>query len=725
MQILCPRNEIIKILDVWENSINACPAYNNTHQSNTSYVHYNCDGKHSCTIPTHYGYGILSVYFYCRVSEGNALTDKEKKPFPGGVVAGGIAGGIIILFVTFGVLLYRRKHIDCLQSKRNVPYESSTVRETNDRHYTSIELSPDTKHDKSADEQFMGNTRQMYENAAHIMQAHARETYYNQPNYSYNETPYQLFSSSGKCITIANDTTGIIKCGPSQHIHMENIWLGNNNCLSQRTGVYVYKDAIQNITCQNVSICTVPFVSGIHKYLNIHYQCTGCLSVPPNNQRVISCPEHTTINVHDVWSSMKHGCPAYNQIHKIYIRNFKIHCEGGVDCTIYNSHSYTILSLYFHCEEITKGNALTDKEKKPFPGGAVAGGIAGGIIILFVTFGVLLYRYYYKSCICNNDDCTFINHGAFWRCSQTSHGNSTEVAGSHRERQPLRFFDRELIPHLVYISRRLAKFVGCDPSDLVLVTNATTAINTVVKGTSLQKGDTVYMLSTTYGAVKKLLKWQCELTGAVLQEETVTLPVTGNQQIVDLVRKSLKKGTKLAVFDHIPSNTPFILPIKELVDICREKNVPVLIDGAHGLHDYSPFLALHTVIDFWDSVGPSKIRQYMYGLCKKACNLLLKKWETSLAAPEEMFGCMALVEIPPDVYRNTTKIEYSNAESLQNQLYHQFNIEVPIKCVDGVLYVRISCHIYNDLSDYEKLGEAVLRIKNGQSDSKKQKLNCE
>ena len=42
---------------------------------------------------------------------------------------------------------------------------------------------------------------------------------------------------------------------------------------------------------------------------------------------------------------------------------------------------------------------------------------------------------------------------------------------------------------------------GCDPSDLVLVTNATTAINTVVKGISLQKGDRVYMLSTTYGMI--------------------------------------------------------------------------------------------------------------------------------------------------------------------------------------------------------------------------------
>lgn len=45
----------------------------------------------------------------------------------------------------------------------------------------------------------------------------------------------------------------------------------------------------------------------------------------------------------------------------------------------------------------------------------------------------------------------------------------------------------------------MSVFLGCDPSDLVLVTNVTTAINTVVKGTELKKGDTVYMLNITYG----------------------------------------------------------------------------------------------------------------------------------------------------------------------------------------------------------------------------------
>lgn len=136
------------------------------------------------------------------------------------------------------------------------------------------------------------------------------------------------------------------------------------------------------------------------------------------------------------------------------------------------------------------------------------------------------------------------------------------------ERQPLRFFDRELLPHLVYVTRSLSKFIGCDAQDVVLVTNATTAINTVVRSIKLKENDCIYLLNVTYGAVKKLLRQVCTETGAVLQEEKVEFPVTGKQQIISLVKSTLKSGTKLAVFDHIPSNSPLILPIKEIIQKC-------------------------------------------------------------------------------------------------------------------------------------------------------------
>ena len=49
------------------------------------------------------------------------------------------------------------------------------------------------------------------------------------------------------------------------------------------------------------------------------------------------------------------------------------------------------------------------------------------------------------------------------------------------------------------------------------------------------------------------------------------------------VESTLEPGTKLAIFSHIPSTYPIILPIEEIVRICHNKGVPVLVDGAHAL----------------------------------------------------------------------------------------------------------------------------------------------
>ena len=49
----------------------------------------------------------------------------------------------------------------------------------------------------------------------------------------------------------------------------------------------------------------------------------------------------------------------------------------------------------------------------------------------------------------------------------------------------------------------------------------------------------------------------------------------------------------------------------------------------------------------------------------------------------------------------------SEAFYLQERLHHEHHIEVPVKCLEGRLYVRISAHIYNRLEQYQHLAEAV------------------
>jgi len=72
-------------------------------------------------------------------------------------------------------------------------------------------------------------------------------------------------------------------------------------------------------------------------------------------------------------------------------------------------------------------------------------------------------------------------------------------------------------------------------------------------------------------------------------------------------------------------------------------------------------------------------------------------------------GSMCCVSVPDALYKGK-HVTYDDAELIQNRLYHEHRIEVPLKMIQEKLYVRISVHIYNELSEYEKLADAVLSM---------------
>mmetsp|Transcript_30721 Transcript_30721/g.70803 ORF Transcript_30721/g.70803 Transcript_30721/m.70803 type:complete len:81 (-) Transcript_30721:945-1187(-) len=68
---------------------------------------------------------------------------------------------------------------------------------------------------------------------------------------------------------------------------------------------------------------------------------------------------------------------------------------------------------------------------------------------------------------------------------------------------------------------------------------------------------------------------------------------------------------------------------------------------------------------------------------------------------------MALVRLPFPLCGSKEDLKTStDAKTIQDHLY-QHHVEVPIKCVNGVLYVRLSCHIYNELKEYDRLGDVI------------------
>jgi hypothetical protein len=76
---------------------------------------------------------------------------------------------------------------------------------------------------------------------------------------------------------------------------------------------------------------------------------------------------------------------------------------------------------------------------------------------------------------------------------------------------------------------------------------------------------------------------------------------------------------------------------------------------------------------------------------------------------------MSAVEIPEDTISEDKEEAEECKDSCQfsdlhDQLLNKFNIEVPIFTFEKKRYARISCHIYNEVQDYLKLAEAILKI---------------
>ncbi|KAJ3680442.1 hypothetical protein LUZ60_016720 [Juncus effusus] len=190
-----------------------------------------------------------------------------------------------------------------------------------------------------------------------------------------------------------------------------------------------------------------------------------------------------------------------------------------------------------------------------------------------------------------------INNGSFGSCPASVLRAQSDLQNLFLA-QPDKFYFETLKPSLLKSRLALLPFIGCsDPSSVALVDNVTTAASIVLQHVAWQfmegrfnKGDVVLMLHYAYGSVKKSIRAYVERAGATIVEVPLPFPVSSDQEIIDEFRKSLALGksngrkVRLAVIDHITSMPSVVIPVRELVQICREEGVDqVFIDAAHSI----------------------------------------------------------------------------------------------------------------------------------------------
>jgi len=361
---------------------------------------------------------------------------------------------------------------------------------------------------------------------------------------------------------------------------------------------------------------------------------------------------------------------------------------------------------------------------------------------------------------------TYLNHGSFGP-PPLAVREAKALWQARLDQQPMDFFVRQYEPSWFAARDSLARFVGADPGNLIFVDNATAGMNVIADSFPLSAGDEVLLTDHEYGAVRRTWARVCDRVGAAMTVVELPLPMADEATIVEAIVAAITPRTRVAVISHITSPTAITLPISAICTALRERGIAVCIDGPHavaqvpldletlgcdfytaschkwlsapfgsgflwvapqhhamvrpstmswgrllprrpeswsdefvwsGTRDPSAWLTVSTAIHWLESIGIERFRSQSHALAQMARRKLTELFGTTPLAADDpkWYTSMAHVPLPGGAY-----------ETLQQQLWEQYGIEVPVVFWKERWFIRVSCHLYNEPVQIDRLVTAL------------------
>jgi selenocysteine lyase/cysteine desulfurase len=131
------------------------------------------------------------------------------------------------------------------------------------------------------------------------------------------------------------------------------------------------------------------------------------------------------------------------------------------------------------------------------------------------------------------------------------------------------------------LREKLAALAGCSPEEIAINRNCTEALDTVIFGLDLKRGDEVVLTLQDYPNMRQAWRQRELRDGIKLNYVNLELPIEDEDAIVAQFTAAFTPRTRAVMITHMINWTGQILPVKKIARAARARGLAVIVDGAH------------------------------------------------------------------------------------------------------------------------------------------------